>query len=191
MSLLWVDLETTGLDPRGDRILEIAAIVTNDDLDSLGQYTAVINPWPSLLDASAALAEMDQVVHDMHSQNGLIEEVWDRGIPLEDAEQRLMELVAGRGMLTLAGSSVHFDRGFLARWMPGVMSQLSHRHIDVSVVREMAKKWRPGLMEQGWPAWLDARMKMDGTSNHRALADIQRSLDLAEFFRETVFIDAF
>lgn len=187
--LAWVDLETTGLDPEEDQILEVAMVLTTEALEILSSSWFVINPWPEG-NASRALSRIDPYVRNMHTENGLIDEALNDGIPLATAEARLVDAATGRGVMTLAGSSVHFDRSFLRLDMPELLNRMGHRHVDVSAVREMAKMWSPGLMET-FHGWLDANGKDSSGSTHRAMSDITRSIDLARFFRETTFVSAF
>lgn len=169
--IVWVDTETTGLDPHKHDLLEIACIVTESDLSPVNEGgTLVIRParWhPSLL---------DPFIVDMHTKSGLLDRVND-GLPVEAAENILLEYLERSevepGSSPLAGNSIAFDRGFIQEQMPKFNKHLHYRHIDVSTVKELVRRWNPG-------AFVTAPPK---TGNHRALGDIQDSLAELRHYR--------
>jgi len=177
--LVWIDLEMTGLDPARDQIVEIAAIVTDAELTELdGGISFVVRP-PDL----TILNGMEQVVVDMHTESGLITEIAD-GIPMAQAEAAVLAYVqahvAEAGRAPLAGSSVYVDRGFLAAHAPSLDAHLHYRLVDVSTLKELARRWYPRI-------YFNAPTKRGG---HRALADIRESIAELRYYRQTLFVAA-
>ena len=177
--LVWVDLEMTGLDPSRDEIVEIAAIVTDAELVELDAGISFVVRPPDL----AILEGMDQVVVDMHTTSGLLSDI-PGGIPLAEAGAAVLAYVRGHvstpRKAPLAGSSVYVDRGFLARYLPELDAHLHYRLVDVSTVKELARRWYPR-------AYFNAPAK---TGGHRALADIRESIAELRYYRETLFVAA-
>lgn len=174
--LVWIDLEMTGLDPARDEIVEIACIVTEADLTEVDEgISIVIRP------SDAPLAAMDDVVVAMHTESGLIDEI-PSGTTVEDAQARVLEYVRGHvpeaRKAPLAGSSVYVDRGFLARYMPDLDGHLHYRLIDVSSIKELARRWYPR-------AYFRSPEK---TGNHRALGDIRDSIAELRYYRDAVMV---
>lgn len=175
--LVWIDCEMTGLDAATDEIVEIAAIVTEADLTEIDAgISLVVKP------SDEPLARMDDFVVNMHTESGLITEIPD-GIALADAEQRVLEYVRRHvpepRKAPLAGSSVYVDRGFLAHWMPELDAHLHYRLIDVSTIKELAKRWFPRV-------YFNAPVK---NGNHRALGDIRESIAELRYYRDALFVD--
>jgi oligoribonuclease len=174
--LVWIDLEMTGLDPSTDEIVEIACIVTEADLTELDSgISLVVKP------NDAPLAAMDEVVVRMHTESGLIDEI-PHGIPLADAEAQVLEYVRGHipeaRKAPLAGSSIYVDRGFLAHYMPNLDAHMHYRLVDVSSVKELARRWYPRVYF--------ATPEKNG--NHRALGDIRESIAELRYYRDAVFV---
>lgn len=175
--LVWIDCEMTGLDAATDEIVEIAAIVTEADLTEIDAgITLVIKP------SDEPLARMDAFVVNMHTESGLIDEI-PNGITLAEAEQLVLAYVQQHvpepRKAPLAGSSVYVDRGFLAHWMPELDAHLHYRLIDVSTLKELAKRWFPRV-------YFNAPVK---NGNHRALGDIRESIAELRYYRDALFVD--
>ncbi len=169
----------TGLDLVNDKLIEVAALVTDSELNVLGDGVDIV-----IHADDAALAAMPQVVADMHARSGLTEEVRKSGVTLAEAEQQVLDYIKQyaptAGVVPLAGNSIATDRGFLARDMPLLDQHLHYRMIDVSSIKELCRRWYPriyfGQPEKGL--------------THRALADIRESLRELEYYRRTVFVPA-
>jgi oligoribonuclease len=174
--IVWIDCEMTGLDLATDALVEVAALVTDSELNVLGEGVQVVIKPPA-----GALDRMGDVVRQMHSESGLIEEL-DGGMTMEEAERRVLEYVREwvpePRKAPLAGNSVGTDRGFLARDMPELEAHLHYRIIDVSSVKELSRRWFPR-------AYFAAPVKAGG---HRALADITESIAELRYYREAVFV---
>lgn len=174
--IVWVDCEMTGLDLVSDALIEVAALVTDSELKILGDgVDVVIKPPPDSLD------RMLDVVRVMHTTSGLLTEL-DAGISLEEAQDRVMAYVRTwvpeARKAPLAGNSVGTDRGFLARDMPELETHLHYRIVDVSSVKELARRWYPRT-------YYASPAKQGG---HRALADILESIQELKYYREAVFV---
>ncbi|WP_298804508.1 oligoribonuclease [uncultured Pseudokineococcus sp.] len=174
--IVWIDCEMTGLDLERDALVEVAVLVTDSELEVVGEgLDVVIAPPPE------ALEQMRDVVRDMHTSSGLLEEL-AAGTTLEDAQRQVLEhvraLVPEARKAPLAGNSVGTDRGFLARDMPDLVEHLHYRIIDVSSVKELARRWYPR-------AYFASPEKAGG---HRALADIRESIEELRYYREAVFV---
>ena len=174
--LVWIDCEMTGLDLERDALIEIAALVTDDELNVLGEGVDVVIKPPD-----HTLETMPDVVRAMHTTSGLLDEL-PAGVTLEEAEARVLtylrEFVPEPGRAPLAGNSVSTDRGFLARDLPALDAHLHYRIIDVSSVKELARRWYPR-------AYFQAPAKNGG---HRALADIRESIAELRYYRAAVFV---
>jgi oligoribonuclease len=174
--LVWIDCEMTGLSIEADALIEVAALVTDFDLNVLGEgVDIVIKPPPEALD------QMVEFVHNMHVSSGLIEEL-DGGTTLDEAEEEVLTYVkehcpAG-SRPPLAGNTVATDRLFLARDMPTLEQYLHYRIVDVSSIKELSRRWFPR-------AYYNAPAK---GGNHRALADIRESIEELRYYREAVFV---
>jgi oligoribonuclease len=166
----------TGLDYVADALVEVAALVTDFELNVLGEgVDLVIAPPPE------ALAQMVPFVRDMHASSGLIDELAS-GTTLEDAQAQVLAYIRQHcpdgSRPPLAGNSVGTDRAFLARDMPELEAFLHYRNVDVSSIKELSRHWYPR-------AYYNAPAK---TGGHRALADIQESIEELRFYREAVFV---
>ena len=175
--LVWIDCEMTGLDLQRDALIEIACLVTDGDLNVLGDGVDIV-----IHADESALAAMPDVVRDMHAHSGLTDEVRRSAVTLRQAEEQVLayvrEHVPDVRTAPLAGNSIGTDRGFLARDMPGLESYLHYRIIDVSSIKELSRRWYPR-------AYFNAPKK---TGGHRALADIQESIEELRYYRDTVFV---
>jgi oligoribonuclease len=174
--LVWIDCEMTGLDTVADALIEIAALVTDFELNVLGDgVDIVIRP------SDQALVQMSDVVREMHTGSGLLDELAD-GTDLATAERRVLDYVRGfvpeARKAPLAGNTVGTDRLFLARDMPMLEAHLHYRIVDVSSIKELARRWFPKAYFASPPK----------TGNHRALADIQESIEELRYYRAAVFV---
>lgn len=170
---VWIDLETTGLNPDHDVILEMAMIITDGELNELVRLNEVVwNPYPVVFQETAT---MHPKVRKMHKDNGLLEAVMASEKDLRDVERAMFSLLhhhAVMGEARIAGSTIGFDRAFLRRRMPMFEGYLHYRSFDVSTLKEAARLWRPEFMpSKGVPA-------------HRAMADIEESIASAKAFKE-------
>lgn len=172
--LVWIDCEMTGLDLGIDELVEVAVVVTDFELHVLDAgFDVVIKP------SEQAKAQMGEVVVKMHTASGLLETM-ESGVSLEEAERQVLEYLqrfTAAGQAPIAGNTIGTDRGFLAKYMPKVDSHLHYRSIDVSSIKELARRWYPRV-------YYNAPAKHGG---HRALADILESVRELGYYRRTVF----
>ncbi len=172
--LIWMDLEMTGLDPETDRILEIATVVTNSNLEVVAELPSiVVHQDDALLDG------MDEWNTTHHGKTGLIDAVRRVGIPEADAEAQTLAFVkqhVDEGASPLCGNTIWQDRRFLVRYMPSVEAYLHYRNIDVSTIKELAARWRPEVFGQ---------VRKEGT--HRAMDDIHESIAELRSYRDAFF----
>jgi oligoribonuclease len=174
--IVWIDCEMTGLDLVADALVEVAVLVTDSELTVLGEGVDVVIRPPA-----AALEQMRDVVRTMHTASGLLDEL-DAGMTLAEAEKAVLDYIRafvpeGR-RAPLAGNSVSTDRGFLARDMPDLENHLHYRIIDVSSIKELARRWYPRV-------YFASPEKRGG---HRALADIRESIEELKYYREALFV---
>ena len=172
----WIDCEMTGLDLRADALIEIAALVTDSELNILDEgVDVIIKPPPE------SVAQMTKVVRDMHTTSGLLEEL-PGGITLPEAEEIVLNYVRSHvkdaKKAPLCGNSIATDRSFLARDMPALDSHLHYRMVDVSSIKELARRWYPRV-------YFASPEKKGG---HRALADITESIQELRYYRAAVFV---
>ncbi|WP_189036588.1 oligoribonuclease [Streptomyces daqingensis] len=174
--MVWIDCEMTGLSLADDALIEVAALVTDSELNVLGEGVDVVIRPPA-----RALASMPEVVREMHIASGLLDEL-DEGTTLAEAEKQVLAYVREHapeaGRAPLCGNSVGTDRGFLARDMAELETHLHYRIVDVSSVKELARRWYPR-------AYFNSPPK---NGNHRALADIRESIAELRYYREAVFV---
>lgn len=168
----------TGLDLVHDALIEVAVLITDAELNVLDEgISVVIKP------AAAALAQMDDFVRNMHVASGLLPEL-ENGLEMAQAEHLVLEYITQRvpepKKALLGGNSVGMDKNFLSRDMPSVIEHLHYRVIDVSTIKELARRWYT-------KAHYNAPLK---TGNHRALGDIQDSIDELRYYRETIMVPA-
>lgn len=196
--LIWTDLETTGLHPKRDIILEVAVVVTNDDCHEIACYQSLVieeNPARFIPQSSASASQLTdnehRAIYDAHFDNGLVTELCvaaDKADPfpsLRHVQKEVIDFLVGVGVHDglpmkerppLAGSTIDFDRRFLAEQMPDVLNLLHYRNVDVSTIKTLAEKW--------WPELPLPEKK----GAHRALDDIRESINLLRYFREKEFI---
>jgi oligoribonuclease len=174
--LVWIDCEMTGLDLRTDALIEVALLMTDAELNVVGDgVDLVIKPPQEALDT------MPDVVRTMHTTSGLLDEL-AAGITLAEAEEQLLaavrQYVPEVRKAPLCGNSIATDRGFIARDLPVLDDHLHYRMIDVSSIKELARRWYPRV-------YFASPAKKGG---HRALADIQESIDELRYYREALFV---
>ena len=170
-NLVWIDLEMTGLDPRSDRIIEIAVVVTDANL-----ATRVEGPVFAVHQSDAVLDGMDAWNKGTHGKSGLIERVKASTIDEASAEAQVMAFLkayVGAGKSPMCGNSICQDRRFLAKDMPALEAFFHYRNLDVSTLKELARRWKPAILEGFKKA-----------QAHTALADVHESIDELVHYRE-------
>ena len=175
--IVWIDCEMTGLDPNRHVIVEIAALVTDAQLNILGDGVDIV-----VHASETELAQMDSFVTEMHASSGLTEEIRRSTVDVNEAERMVLDYirqwVPAERQAPLAGNSIASDRGFINRYMPELDQFLHYRMIDVSSLKELARRWYPrvyfGQPEKGM--------------SHRALADIRESIRELEFYRRAMLV---
>jgi oligoribonuclease len=173
--LIWIDCEMTGLSLENDALVEIAVLVTDADLNVLGDGVDVV-----IATSAEKLEGMRDEVRTMHTESGLLEKI-PNGVSLSQAEEmviKYLQVHTVSGKSPLAGNSVGMDRNFIARDMPRLNEYLHYRTIDVSSIKELARRWYPKV-------YFNAPKK---TGNHRALGDIQDSIEELRYYRSSIFI---
>ena len=173
-NLVWIDLEMTGLDPEKERIIEMATIVTDSELNLVAEGPVIAIRQPdSLLDA------MDEWCTRTHGESGLTRRVKESSVSERDAEQETIEFLkqyVAPGKSPLCGNSICQDRRFLVKYMPELEGYFHYRNLDVSTIKELARRWRPDVL---------AGVKKKGS--HLALDDIRDSINELRHYRETFF----
>jgi len=174
--LIWIDCEMTGLDYASDALIEIACVVTDFDLNPVGEGVDLVIKPPA-----EAVEHMDEFVRSMHERSGLLAEL-DSGITLSDAEEQVLSYIrqhcAEGSRPPLAGNTVATDRAFIARDMPALDAFLHYRILDVSSIKELSRRWFPRV-------YFAAPAKR---GNHRALADILESIEELRYYRAAIFV---
>ena len=174
--LVWMDLEMTGLDHTSDVIVEIATLVTDDDLSIVAEGPDLVIHQPD-----DVLERMQPVVVEMHRSSGLLDQIQASTITLEEAGAETLafikEHVPGPRAVPLCGNSIGTDRRFLAAYLPEIEEHLHYRSVDVSSIKELVRRWYPDVLQhRGWKQ-----------GSHRALDDIRESVDELRLYRELVF----
>jgi len=176
LPLVWIDLEMTGLDPDVEHIVEIAVIITDGQLDHVVEGPDLVLGAPT-----DALDRMHEVVVKMHAESGLTNAVREATLTVADAQAQVLEFIRTHvpeaGVAPLAGNSVHADRAFLRKYMPELEAHVHYRNVDVSTLKELARRWRPEALEA-------APRK---TGGHRAMADIRESIEEMRYWRTALF----
>ncbi len=173
-NLIWMDLEMTGLDPVADRILEIATLVTDSDLNVIAE-----GPVFYIRQTEAQIASMDEWNTTHHTQSGLVDLVRREGVSEREAEVATLEFLSQftkPGKSPLSGNSIGQDRRFLVNYMPELEEYLHYRNLDVSTVKELAARWRP-----------DVKESLVKQNAHRAMDDIKESIAELRHYRDHFF----
>lgn len=171
MRMVWVDMEMTGLDPEKERIIEIAAVVTEPDLTIVAQAPVLV-----IHQSDELLAAMDKWNQSTHGKSGLIEKVRASTLTEEQAQAQMVEFLSQyvpAGKSPLCGNTVSQDRRFMFRYMPKLETFFHYRTIDVSTIKELARRWQPSLLKG-----------FEKHSKHEALADIHESIEELRYYRE-------
>lgn len=171
MHLVWLDMEMTGLDPEHDRILEIATLITDKDLNLVAEGPELV-----IFQPEEVLSAMDDWNTRHHTDSGLLQRVQREGISLAEAEEKTLDFIARHvppKTAPLCGNSIAQDRRFLFRYMAKLEAFLHYRNLDVSSLKELAKRWRPDLM-QG----------LAKSGKHRAMEDVRESVAELRYYRE-------
>ncbi|MCL2783549.1 MAG: oligoribonuclease [Propionibacteriaceae bacterium] len=175
--LVWIDCEMTGLDLTRDALVEVAVLVTDGELNVLGNGLDLVIETPE-----EKLATMSEFVREMHTKSGLIDEIRASATTMDDAQHQILSYIKKHvpiaGKAPLAGNTIGTDRAFLARDMPDLINYLHYRNIDVSTVKELARRWYPRAFFQA----------PEKRGNHRALADIRESIQELRYYRAAVFV---
>ena len=170
--LVWIDMEMSGLVPERDRILEVAMVVTDANLDTIAEAPVYV-----LHQADEVLEGMDSWNKATHGKSGLVDKVRASTFDEATVEARLIEFlkpIVGVRIAPLAGNTVHQDRRFMARYMPAFDQYLHYRIVDVSTLKELARRWRPDVL---------AGVTKEG--KHEALADVYESIEELRYYRRT------
>jgi oligoribonuclease len=174
--LAWMDLEMTGLDPDRHVIVEIATLITDDELELVAEGPDLVIHQPP-----EALAHMDDFVREMHTRSGLLAQIEASTVTAEQAAAETLAFLRAHipepRTVPLCGNSIGTDRRFLARWFPEIEDYLHYRSVDVSTLKELARRWYPTVL-------VGAPKKARG---HRALDDIRESLDELRYYRSVLF----
>ncbi len=175
--LAWMDLEMTGLDPARHTIVEIATLLTDDDLQVIAEGPElVVHATPE------QLSQMDDFVRNMHTRSGLLPQITASTVTLEEAGRLTLEFLRAHipepRSVPLCGNSIGTDRRFLAVQLPEIEEFLHYRSVDVSTIKELARRWNPSTLKRS----------PEKNTTHRALDDIRESVDELRFYREHLFV---
>ena len=170
-NLVWLDMEMTGLAPDTDRIIEVAVVVTNSNLETIAEGPVLVVHQPD-----AVLNGMDKWNISTHTKSGLIDRVKTSVMDERAAELRMLDFLklhAPKGVSPMCGNSICQDRRFMAKWMPDLEAWFHYRNLDVSTLKELCKRWKPELAKG-----------MVKHGKHEALADVYESVEELKYYRE-------
>ena len=169
--LIWIDMEMSGLNPDTDKVLEVAIVITDADLNTVAEAPVLV-----VHQSDAVLERMDDWNKSAHSKSGLIDRVKASPLSESDVEERMVAFLADYvppNLSPMCGNSVHQDRRFMARHLPRLEEYFLYRNLDVSTLKELAKRWKPGIMNG-----------LTKHGKHEALADVHESIDELKYYRE-------
>jgi oligoribonuclease len=170
-NLIWIDMEMTGLSPDTDRIIEVAIVITDSQLATVAEAPVLVVHQPD-----AVLDAMDDWNKGTHARSGLIEKVKASTLADDQAEQSMLDFLlqhVPKGASPMCGNSICQDRRFLARWMPKLEAYFHYRNLDVSTLKELARRWKPELMKG-----------VSKNGKHEALADVYESIEEMKYYRD-------
>jgi oligoribonuclease len=169
--LIWIDMEMSGLNPETDRVLEVAIVITDGDLNTVAEAPVFV-----VHQEDAVLAAMDDWNTSTHTKSGLVERVKASTLTEREVDEQMVAFLTEhvpRGISPMCGNSVHQDRRFMARYLPELEAYFLYRNLDVSTLKELARRWKPQIM---------AGLTKHG--KHEALADIHESIEELRYYRE-------
>lgn len=174
-NLVWLDMEMTGLSPDHNVILEVAVVITDSQLNIIAE-----SPSYAILQPKSELDKMDKWNVNTHTKSGLLSRIESSGVELAFAEKEILKLIKiylPKGTSPLCGNTIHQDRKFIVRYMPLLEEYLHYRNIDVSTIKELAKRWYPNIMDG-----------FKKHNKHEALADIHESIEELKYYREHIMV---
>lgn len=174
-NLIWLDMEMTGLSPENNVILEVAVVITDSQLNVLAE-----SPSYAIVQPQIELDKMDKWNVNTHTKSGLLARIANEGVELDFAEKELLKLLKkyiAKGVSPLCGNTIHQDRKFIVRYMPQLEEYLHYRNIDVSTIKELAKRWYPNIAEG-----------FKKHNKHEALADIYESIEELKYYRQHMML---
>ncbi len=169
--LIWIDMEMSGLDPDKDRVLEVAIVITDQELNALAEAPVLV-----VHQSDEVLGAMDEWNTSTHAKSGLVERVKASTLTEREVDERMVAFLADYvppGVSPMCGNSVHQDRRFMARHLPQLEAYFLYRNLDVSTLKELARRWKPQIMTG-----------LTKHGKHEALADIHESIDELRYYRE-------
>ena len=169
--LIWLDMEMSGLDPEVCRVLEVAVVITDGDLNTVAEGPVLV-----IHQSDAVLDAMDQWNKNTHGKSGLIEKVKASTLTEDEASRQMIDFLAiyiAKGVSPLCGNSVHQDRRFMVRYMPKLEAYFHYRNLDVSTLKELAARWAP-----------EVKKSFKKKTLHTALADVHESIDELKHYRD-------
>lgn len=170
-NLVWLDMEMTGLDPNKNVVIEVAVVITDSELNILAE-----SPSYAISQPAEELAKMDKWNVSTHTRSGLLERIATSGIDLAEAEKQILKLLkkhVAKGSSPLCGNTIHQDRKFMVLYMPVLEEYLHYRNIDVSSIKELARRWNPSIYDG-----------FKKHNKHEALADIHESIEELKYYRQ-------
>ena len=174
-NLVWLDMEMTGLDPNKNVVIEVAVVITDSELNILAE-----SPSYAISQPAEELAKMDKWNVSTHTRSGLLERITTSGIELAEAEKQILKLLkkyVAKGSSPLCGNTIHQDRKFMVLYMPILEEYLHYRNIDVSSIKELARRWNPSIYDG-----------FKKHNKHEALADIHESIEELKYYRQHLWL---